>query len=162
MNKALKIIISAARVLSVFGIIFGVIFVVLSYRFYHKYNDFVRNGKQANATVTEIYDNDNPRYTSHFVDLTFERVVNGQKQIQRRERVEVYFKTARNLYIGKTTLIYYKPKETADEIILAADYAPENVPLSRKPFWGWGMTIASLIVFLSYRVSKLFRKSKTL
>ena len=92
MVKALKIVVFAARILSVFGIGVGVLFIILSYRFNSIYEDFKENGTLVYGVITNLYDNDNVRYTSYLVDVDYSRLDSkGQEYAVKAERIEVYF-----------------------------------------------------------------------
>ncbi len=157
--KALKILVSVARILSVFGMGIGVLFIILSYRFNSNYEDFKKNGILVDGLITNLYDNGNLRYTSYFVDVNYFRVdINDQKHAVKAERIEVYFKAARKLHIGNKIALYYKKTGSASDVILAVNFENQYVPLSRKPFWGWGITIGSTLVFFSYQIGRKFKK----
>ena len=159
--KALKILVSVARILSVFGMGIGVLFIILSYRFNSTYEDFKKNGILVDGVITNLYDNGNLRYTSYFVDVNYFRFDrNDQKYAVKAERIEVYFKAARKLHIGNKIALYYKKQGRASDVILAVNQENQNVPLSRKPFWGWGITIGSTLVFFSYQIGRMFKKMR--
>lgn len=163
MTKALKIVVAAARILSIPGLIIGIVFSILSYTFHSKFNDYRENGQYSEGVIRALYDNNNPRYTSFFADLNYKRFEkDGSSHSVTAKRVEVYFKAARDLHVGEVVGLYYKPGKQSSELLLTVNYEPDNVPLSRKPWWGWGITIVSASIAASYQISRLLKKRKEL
>lgn len=159
--KAFKIVVTVLRALSVIGLVIGVVFIVFSYHFNSTFEDFRKNGVRTSGVITDLYDNGNLRYTSYFVDVDYSRFnAKGRRYIAKAQRVEVYFKAARDLHTGETIALYYKKNGDPSDVLLAINYDNQYVPLSRKPFWGWGITITSALVLLSYRMGRLFKKMK--
>lgn len=161
MTKALKIVVTIVRILSIPGLIIGVIFIILSYNFNRTLSDFKANGTHTVGAITALYDNNNPRYTSYFVDLEYQRSdANGTVHTVIAKRVEVYFKAARKLRVGDELELYYKPEKQSSDLLLMVNYEPDNIPLSRKPWWAWGMAIVSACIAGSYQIGKIFNKRK--
>lgn len=148
-------------VTALLGLLIGPVLMLLSYSFYSTLHDFEKHGKSTSGRIVDLYDNNNPRYTSYFADVLYLRSgdTNHHREVVAK-RVEVYFKAFDRLKIGDTTTVLYKPGSPDADILLGVNYAPENVPLSRKPFWGWSITIFAILVLASYRVVRYLKKQK--
>lgn len=156
--KALRLVLGIFIALSMLGIILGPIFLFTAHSFQKEFDDFSKTGTKTTATIQSVYDNGNPRHTSHFVDITYDiKDASGKSNTVTAERVSIYFKAAENVSAGHQLEIYYK-KNSPKEVLLKINHQPEYTALYKQSWWGWTITGCSLFFLLMIPVFKRMNK----
>jgi hypothetical protein len=156
MDPILRFLRITGALIAALGIIAGPALIAASMYFFSKLNDFRENGTKTTGIVIAKYDN-GVIGRGHALLLDLRYRVGGTSEERIAERVYPSYAVQHTLQIGQQTDIYYKAKGDRSDILVAADYDPQNIPVPYKPYTGWIITLYSIGFILARQLYKRYK-----